>query len=198
MKNISITLLCLLAIIPHTLFFFGTELAPRSRKRTQKVGTLRYEAAKSLSSLIHQRPARQRANRWQIPQGVWWIISRVKQLLVLNSVHSAIWDSVRVKQLLLQLDLAELCICDRRASIVVSHGASICRWQAGVECPTLFVLLWGQLLELFASTDSMVQDAADPSCERQSGDEACSAAKSLQVKQIQADLTLRRYTIFFL
>jgi hypothetical protein len=34
MKDISVTLLCLLAIIPHTLFC--TELAPRSRKWTQK------------------------------------------------------------------------------------------------------------------------------------------------------------------
>ena len=125
MKNISITLLCLLAISPHTLFL-GTELALRSRKRTQKVGTPRYEAAKSSSSLIHQRPARQRANRWQVPQGVRWIISGVKQLLLLNSVHAAIWDSVYVKRLL-QLNLAQLCICDRRATIVVSHGASICR-----------------------------------------------------------------------
>ena len=75
----------------YTLFFFGTELTPRSRKQTQKVGTLRYEAAKSFSSLIHQRPARQRANRWQIPQGVRWIISGVKQLLLLNSVHATIW-----------------------------------------------------------------------------------------------------------
>ena len=118
MKTISVTLLCLLAIIPHTLFFY-TEMAPKSRKRTQKVGTPRYEAAKSSSSLIHQRPARQRANKWQIPQGVRWIISGVKQLL-LNSVHATIWDSVCVKQLLLQLNLAQLCICDRRATIVVT------------------------------------------------------------------------------